>query len=81
MFQEAQVPTIMSTGGYNDQFMRFVANVFKTQIVKCHEFLRFVVHSIDYIDKFTNDCFYKLVSPINTYIAEVGKIDKHFKPK
>lgn len=71
----------MSSGGYNDQFLRLIANVFKTKIVKCHEYVRFVVRSIDYIDRTTNDCFYKVVGPVNTQIAEVGKIDKTFSPK
>ena len=61
--------------------MRFIANVFKSKIIKCHEYVRFVVHSIDYIDSFTNDCFFKLVGPVNTQIQLVGKIDNTFKPK
>jgi len=71
----------MSTGGYNDTFLRFVSNVFGSKIVKCHEYLKFVINSIDYIDTFTNDCFFKLVGPVNTKIELVGKIDTSFRPK
>jgi pantothenate kinase len=58
-----------------------VATVFGTQIVKCRDFIRFAVQAIDYIDRFTNDCFYKLVGPVNTFIGSVGKIDHTFAPK
>lgn len=49
--------------------------------MKCHEYIKYVVHSIDYIDKITNDCFFKVVGPLNTQIAEVGKIDNSFNAK
>lgn len=43
--------------------------------------MRFVVNSLDYIDRFTNDCFYKLVGPVNLPFGRVGKIDQQFSPK
>lgn len=81
MTEKLNLPAILSTGGYNDQFLKFISNVFKTKIVKCHEYLRFVIKSIDYLDTVTNDCFFKLVGPLNTQIQLVGKIDNQFKPK
>ena len=51
---------ILGTGGYNDQFLKFVGHVFNTQVVKCREILPFVINAIDYLNKYTNDCFFKI---------------------
>lgn len=58
-------PPILSTGGYNDTFLRFVSSVFQAKIFKCRETLRFVVKAIDYVNRTTNDCFFKLIGPVN----------------
>lgn len=42
---------ILSTGGYNDTFLKFVANIFNTRIVKCREYMRFVIKAIDFLNK------------------------------
>ena len=59
------IPPILSTGGYNDTFLRFVANVFSSKILKCGDTLRFVIRAIDYVNRTTNDCFFKLIGPVN----------------
>ena len=69
------IPPILSTGGYNDKFLHFVSNVFASKILKCHNTLSFVIKAIDYINRTTNDCFFKLIGPVNTKINESGKID------
>ena len=51
---------ILSTGGYNNHFLKFISNIFNSQIVKCRDFMHFVINAIDYLNKSTNDCFYKL---------------------
>ena len=33
---------ILSTGGYNDTFLKFIANCFGTKIFKCREYMTFV---------------------------------------
>lgn len=63
-----KVPLILSTGGYNDQFLLFLSLSFRTQIVKCHEYLHFVVKAIDYLNTNTNDAMFKLHGPVNTKI-------------
>lgn len=55
-----QMP-ILSTGGYNDQCLMFIANCFNTKIVKCREFLIFLTTAIDYLNKWTNDCFFSIM--------------------
>jgi len=42
---------ILSTGGYNDTFLKFVANIFNTRIVKCREYMRFVIKAIDFLNR------------------------------
>lgn len=74
------IPPILSTGGYNDTFLRFVAQVFQNKILKCSSTLGFVVKAIDYINRTTNDCFFKLIGPVNMKINETGKIDQSLKP-
>ena len=39
-----------------------------------------MINSIDFINKTTNDCFFKLIGPVNTKINTAGKIDKDMKP-
>ena len=75
-----KVPPILSTGGYNDTFLRFVSNVFANKILKCRETLRFVIKALDYLNRTTNDCFFKLIGPLNTKINESGRIDQSLKP-
>lgn len=71
---------LLSTGGYNDHFLRFVAHTFNAQIVKCRDFLSFVIHAIDYLDKFTNDAFFQLQAPLEKHSSspsiQIGKIKK-----
>ena len=75
-----KVPLILSTGGYNDQFLKFLSLSFRTQIVKCHEYLQFVIKAIDFLNKHTNDAMFKLHGPVNTKINQCGKIDATLKP-
>ena len=39
-----------------------------------------MINSIDFINKTTNDCFFKLIGPVNTKINSAGKIDQELKP-
>ena len=75
-----KVPMILSTGGYNDQFLRFVSMSFNTEIFKCHEYLHFVIKAIDFLNLHTNNAMFKLHGPVNTKLTQAGKIDKMLKP-
>jgi len=46
-----------------------------TQIVKCHEYLQFVIKAIDFLNLHTNDAMFKLHGPVNKKINQAGKID------
>ena len=70
-----QLPDILSTGGYNNDFLKLIANEFNTKVIKCHEYLQFVINAIDYCDQNTNDCFFRLVGPQMCKINSAGKID------
>ena len=74
------IPPILATGGYNDSFLKFISNLFDSQVLKCSDQLRYVIKSIDFINKTSNDCFFKLIGPVNTKINSAGKIDKNMKP-
>jgi len=70
------IPPILATGGgYNDTFLRFISNLLNSQVLKCTDQTKYVINSIDFINKTTNDCFYKLIGPVNTKINSAGKID------
>ena len=77
---EFRTPPILSTGGYNDIFLRFIANLFESKIFKCHETLSFIIQAIDFINRTSNDCFFKMIGPVNQKINESGIIDKSMKP-
>lgn len=72
---------ILSTGGYNDQILRFVSHLFNTEVIKCREFIPFVTIAIDYLNKYTNDCFFKLDGKMNGILNHTGKIKQDCKPK
>ena len=76
---DINVPPILSTGGYNDTFLRIISNVFQKQILKCRETLKFVIKAIDYTNQTTNDCFFKMIGPVNLKINESGIIDQSLK--
>ena len=59
------IPPILSTGGYNDTFLKFVSASLGSSIIKCREPLSFIVKAIDYINSTSNDCFFKLIGPVN----------------
>jgi type II pantothenate kinase len=66
---------ILSTGGYNDKFLTFVSNVFNTQVVKCRgDYLHFVIKALDYLNKYTNDCFFITHGNIQDRITDRGKL-------
>ena len=65
---------ILSTGGYNDFFLNFIANSFNTKIVKCREFMKFVITAMDYLNKSTNDCFFTLDRKSENTINHTGKL-------
>ena len=66
---------ILSTGGYNDRFLTFVSNVFNSQVVKCRgDYLHFVVRAIDYLNKYTNDCFFITHGQLKDKITDRGKL-------
>jgi hypothetical protein len=72
---------ILSTGGYNDHFLKFISHVLNTQIVKCHDFLHFVIIAIDYLNKYTNDCFFKLDGDLSGILNHCGKLKMGSKVK
>ena len=72
---------ILSTGGYNDKFLKFLANCFNTKIVKCREYMRFVITAIDYLNKWTNDCFFTLDRQSENTINFVGKLKQGHPPQ
>lgn len=45
-----QIP-ILSTGGYNDPFLKFISTCFNSKIVKCREYLKFVIKGIDKLNE------------------------------
>ena len=59
----SQTP-ILSTGGYNDHFLRFIGRKFSADVVKCRgDVIPFTIAAIDYLDSVTNDCFYHFSNP------------------
>ena len=71
---------ILSTGGYSDVFLKFIANCFNTRIVKCREFMIFVVTALDYLNKWTNDCFFTLDRQSLNKLNETGKLKPEKTP-
>jgi hypothetical protein len=69
-----QMP-ILSTGGYNDTFLKFIANCFNTKIVKCREYMLFVITAVEYLNKWTNDCFFSYSKPAKNVLNYTGKLD------
>ena len=65
---------ILSTGGYNDHFLKFVGHVFNTEIVKCRDMIPFVITAIDYLNKHTNDCFFSFSGEQAGIINQCGKL-------
>ena len=63
--QKWNIPYILSTGGYNNDFLKTISNRFNTEIIKCREYLKFVVKAIDFLNKKTNDAMFKLHGPVN----------------
>ena len=90
------LPPILSTGGFNKNFLRFVSGVLDcNQIIHMmnqedQDFrnVRFEVKAIDYINKTATDCFFRMRDPTNSLIAndnstkinEAGKIELGYKP-
>ena len=71
---------ILSTGGYNDTFLKFISNCFNTKIVKCREFMRFVITAIDYLNSTTNDCFFTMDRKSDNVLNYTGKLNINDKP-
>ena len=80
MLLQERLPPILSTGGYNDSFLKFISASLGSQIVKCHDHLHYVICAIDFLNKHTNDAMFKLQGPVNTKINQAGKIDAKLKP-
>ena len=78
---EFKLPLILSTGGYNDAYLQQVSSLLKADVLKCREYLRFVIKAIDFLNKKTNDAMFKLQGPVNTKLNQAGKIDPSLKPK
>ena len=66
---------ILSTGGYNDPFLKFISTCFNSKIVKCREYLRFVIKGIDKLNEQTNDCFFILDRKAKNVINHSGKLN------
>lgn len=71
---------ILSTGGYNDRFLKFIACCFNSKIVKCREFMRFVMTAIDYLNNSANDCFFTLDRKSDNILNHSGKLKRETKP-
>lgn len=71
---------ILSTGGYSDEFLRFIANGFNSRIVKCRDYMHFVVTAIDYLNKWTNDCFFIMDRQSHNKLSHVGKLKPDNNP-
>lgn len=67
---------VLSTGGYNNQFLQSFANSFNVKIFKVHDYLKTVIWAIDFFNKHTNDCFYSLPyeSLENIYLLKKKKV-------
>ena len=74
-----QMP-ILSTGGYSDTFLKFISNAFNSQIVKCRDFTQFVITAIDYLNKWTNDCFFTLDRKSTNNLNFAGKLIREKPP-
>lgn len=55
--------------------------LFNTNVVKCREFIPFVIVAIDYLNKYTNDCFFQLEGELSGVINQCGKLKMTAKPK
>ena len=65
----------------NNEFLKFIANVFNSKIVKCREqHLRFLISAIDYLNKWTNDCFFCFDRKSINVINYSGKLMAEAKP-
>lgn len=71
---------LLSTGGYNDQCLSFISNCFNTQIVKCHEFILFLTTAIDYLNKWTNDCFFTIMQKPQNTLNHSGQLKPDKRP-
>ena len=71
---------ILSTGGYNDIFLSFIGKCFNTKIVKCSDFMSFVILALDYLNSTTNDCFFTLDKKSANIINHSGKLNLEEKP-
>jgi len=71
---------MLSTGGYNDSCLKFVSNCFNTRIVKCRDFQLFLITAIDYLNKWTNDCFYHISGLSENTLNHSGKIKPEKEP-
>ena len=65
---------ILSTGGYNDTFLKFISNVFNSKIVKCRDLTQFVIAAIDYLNRWTNDCFFDLDRASTNKLNYAGRL-------
>jgi len=65
---------ILSTGGYNDTFLRFIGNIYNTKIVKCREYTKFVITAMDHLNKMTNDCFFTFDRKTKNIINYTGPL-------
>ena len=80
MSSDLKIPLILSTGGYNDKFLTNMSGMLESDILKCHEYMRFVVRALDFLNIKTSDAMFKLSGPVNTKIYLTGKIDPDLKP-
>jgi len=70
---------ILSTGGYNDHFLGFIGACFRADILKLHDHVRFIVTALDYLNRYTNDCFFHVTGEQPGKINATGKLeDKKF---
>jgi pantothenate kinase len=73
-----------STGGYNDYYLKDISEIFNVYIKKNHYYVESIINAIDFLNRFTKDCFFKSEKTANGHklLTEVeGTPTKyHLKP-
>lgn len=60
--------------------LKFIANCFNSRIVKMRDLTRFVILAIDYLNRWTNDCFFNLDRKSTNNLNHSGKLKPEKTP-
>lgn len=55
-----KMPVLCTGGMQHDRILSFIDNCFNAQVIKCSDYLNFVILALDYLNNTTNDCFFRL---------------------